>query len=284
MKVSTKLQLGFIAISALFTLFIVTVFFLIFEFRQSFKKIELAERITEISFQSALLRGEYSLNQSESSKQQLENNSKAIQVLLDEAATLFKESEEHALLEDMRKVSLEVRELRNKLFQNLESGGRLALSKDLNDQINLKVQERVYSVLQLSVLSRLEADRYLTMLGFIVSILGIFIFFISLWSYLLSRSLANSLRRLSEDFTQVAALNFNNNNNGKDEFGMLSRAFNVMVGKLKESYENLEQKVQDRTLELTEKTVILEKTNRLMVDRELKMIELKKDILKLEKL
>ena len=176
MKVSTKLQLGLIAISALFTLFIVTVFFLIFEFRQSFKKIELAERITEISFQSALLRGEYSLNQSESSKQQLENNSKAIQVLLDEAATLFKESEEHALLEDMRKVSLEVRELRNKLFQNLESGGRLALSKDLNDQINLKVQERVYSVLQLSVLSRLEADRYLTMLGFIVSILGIFIF------------------------------------------------------------------------------------------------------------
>lgn len=64
---------------------------------------------------------------------------------------------------------------------------------------------------------------------------------------------------------------------GQDEISELAAAFNFMVAKLKGLYEGLEQKVRDRTKEL-------EKDNKLMVGRELKMVELKKEIESLKKL
>lgn len=58
---------------------------------------------------------------------------------------------------------------------------------------------------------------------------------------------------------------------GTDEINDLAEAFNYMASKLNEMYEGLECKVKDRTQELA-------KENKLMVGRELKMIELKKEI------
>ena len=107
-------------------------------------------------------------------------------------------------------------------------------------------------------------------------------------------------------------------NNTIDEIGQLGSAFNEMTSKLKESYTVLETKIKERTKELTdergslekkvfertseleelknhlEKTVEertenlntklseLEKINKIMVDRELKMIELKKEVVELK--
>jgi HAMP domain-containing protein len=62
----------------------------------------------------------------------------------------------------------------------------------------------------------------------------------------------------------------------KDEVGQLSESFNEMAEKLHSSYENLEQKVDNRTKEL-------KKANNSMVGREIKMMELKKEIEKLKK-
>jgi C4-dicarboxylate-specific signal transduction histidine kinase len=59
----------------------------------------------------------------------------------------------------------------------------------------------------------------------------------------------------------------------KDEFGNLANSFNIMTDKLKEEKENTEKKIKDRTKEL-------EKLNSFMTDRELKMIELKGELLK----
>jgi len=82
----------------------------------------------------------------------------------------------------------------------------------------------------------------------------------------------------------------------KDEIGKLGFAFNEMTTKLKESYSILEEKVKERTEELEKergsleekvkertknldtKIEELEKMNNLMVDREMKMIELKKEL------
>jgi nitrate/nitrite-specific signal transduction histidine kinase len=76
----------------------------------------------------------------------------------------------------------------------------------------------------------------------------------------------------------------------KDEIGQLAQVFNEMAGKLKESYGNLEQKVVERTkeveaakTELSQKLDEMSRMNKLMVDRELKMIELKKEIEALKK-
>lgn len=56
-----------------------------------------------------------------------------------------------------------------------------------------------------------------------------------------------------------------------DEIGQLSKAFNFLMDKLSESNLKMEQKVEDRTNRLS-------KTMKLMVGRELKMIELKKEL------
>lgn len=107
-------------------------------------------------------------------------------------------------------------------------------------------------------------------------------------------------------------------NNTIDEIGQLGSAFNEMTSKLKESYTILETKIKERTKELEdergslekkvfertseleelknhlEKTIEertenlntklseLEKINKVMVDRELKMIELKKEVINLK--
>lgn len=63
--------------------------------------------------------------------------------------------------------------------------------------------------------------------------------------------------------------------NRKDEIGQLSQSFDRMANSLKESKQEIEAKVADRTKDL-------EKINQAMVGRELKMIELKKEIASLK--
>ncbi|MFC1608716.1 HAMP domain-containing protein [Patescibacteria group bacterium] len=62
----------------------------------------------------------------------------------------------------------------------------------------------------------------------------------------------------------------------EDEFGVLSRAFNNMAGKLGDLYQNLEKKVEDRTSELR-------KINTVMMNRESRIAELKDENNKLRK-
>jgi methyl-accepting chemotaxis protein len=74
-----------------------------------------------------------------------------------------------------------------------------------------------------------------------------------------------------------------------DEIGQLSSSFNGMMNDLRESGSRLkkytielEEKVKERTKDLQEKNEQLEKSNRVFVDRELAMVELKKRISALE--
>ncbi len=70
-----------------------------------------------------------------------------------------------------------------------------------------------------------------------------------------------------------------------DEIGELAHSFNKMTEDLKKSHaeteeykRTLEQRVADRTKELAMKAEELERMNKLMIGRELKMVELKKEI------
>ncbi len=71
----------------------------------------------------------------------------------------------------------------------------------------------------------------------------------------------------------------------KDELGVLARTFSEMFRKLEETYNSLEEKVRKRTADLEKSEADLmkvltdsERLNNLMIGRELKMIELKKEV------
>jgi adenylate cyclase len=76
----------------------------------------------------------------------------------------------------------------------------------------------------------------------------------------------------------------------KDEIGQLAESFNQMASKLQSANSDLERKVKERTLELEQskkelenKLEELEKINSLMVGREVKMVEMKKELEELKK-
>jgi nitrate/nitrite-specific signal transduction histidine kinase len=90
----------------------------------------------------------------------------------------------------------------------------------------------------------------------------------------------------------------------RDEIGMLARVFNEMLEKIKSYYANLELEVRNKTKELADRVIEvkkvddkllisnnalatkikeLEKINTFMIDRELKMTELKKENEQLKK-
>ncbi len=63
----------------------------------------------------------------------------------------------------------------------------------------------------------------------------------------------------------------------RDEIGQLGTAFNDMAEKLQELYRNLEQKVKEKTTQLSLKMKETEEINKFMVGREIRMEELKKE-------
>ncbi len=62
--------------------------------------------------------------------------------------------------------------------------------------------------------------------------------------------------------------------NSKDEIGILADSFNQMTDKLQQLYQDLEKTINDLKLKVQES----EKINKLMVGRELKMVQLKKQL------
>jgi HAMP domain-containing protein len=107
-------------------------------------------------------------------------------------------------------------------------------------------------------------------------------------------SFARPIHRLTRAVEKVREGNFDIQTEVKsnDEIGTLATAFNQMSNKLKDYYasllsrtteleelkNNLEKTVEQRTSELNQKINELEQMNKLMVGRELKMIELKKEL------
>lgn len=138
--------------------------------------------------------------------------------------------------------------------------------------------------------------------GFLIIV---FLFPIILISFVISRKVIKPLKNLSITSKRVARGDFKARAivYTKDEFGELADNFNKMtddLGKAKQTMqeerdvleikvnartkelnemnEKLEQEVESRTEQIQKKLVELEKMSKLMVGRELKMIELKKEL------
>lgn len=109
--------------------------------------------------------------------------------------------------------------------------------------------------------------------------------------FLMQNIVINPLKKISFGLEQVkkGILSTKINIQNRDEIGEIASVFNSMTQDLEISKKTLqeynvtlEQKIKERTAELNSKLNELEKMNKLMIDRELKMIDLKKQIRDLE--
>lgn len=123
-------------------------------------------------------------------------------------------------------------------------------------------------------LQQISKIQKFSIMGFIVLFL---LMLISLYAVFVRTLLLplSFFQKASGEITQ-GRLETRVNIDSKDEVGEFAANFNKMTKTLKDSIENTEKKVKERTEDL-------EKLNRFMTGREIKMIELKEKIEKLEK-
>lgn len=134
---------------------------------------------------------------------------------------------------------------------NIEPAGVVEAYFDMNETYALVSKIRIYSII-----------------GSIVVIAIIFgLEWILFWQLVRKR-----LALLIEAAREVAGGNMDVQVTvkGQDEIGEYARIFNFMASKLKDAYDDMEMKIKDRTKEL-------EHENKQMINRELKMVELKKE-------
>lgn len=91
------------------------------------------------------------------------------------------------------------------------------------------------------------------------------------------------LRQIAHQ-VQVGDLSPRVNVRSSDEIGEMGVSFNIMLDALQNQQGSLEKSVNEKSHELEERLKELESMNRIMVGRELKMIELKEEIKKLNKI
>lgn len=146
-----------------------------------------------------------------------------------------------------------------------------------NNILTVIYEKKATSLLDLA--QTLDFTIILFLLLMIVLTLIIVSFFIGLITKRISRLSLISEQIANGSFVKLEESDLKAN----DETAVLARAFNDMANKLSELYKNLEEKVILRTKEIEEKNKKLEELNKYMVGRELKMVELKKQIIESKK-
>ncbi len=113
--------------------------------------------------------------------------------------------------------------------------------------------------------------------GLTTALVLVFVFISMITAFWIARIISKSLGELTEGVGIIGKGNLRHQIEieSKDEIGELAIAFNTMAKNLDKSRMGIEKKVAQRTAEL-------EKLNKFMVGRELKMIELKKELLKIK--
>ncbi len=118
-----------------------------------------------------------------------------------------------------------------------------------------------------------------TVTGFMIVALGLGLIFVIL-AFIVSAvatSTLADLRKAAEEFRK-GNLKYRAKIKTRDEVGELAKTFNEMAKEIGKSKQNLEKEVEEKTKELKSKVRELEKFQKFSVGREMKMIELKKQI------
>jgi len=121
----------------------------------------------------------------------------------------------------------------------------------------------------------------LTMAGIIILVFILLQFFEVRWLFKPLGVMNASLKKLSEG--DLTAVDFPSDGKVKDEFGQLAENLKSALSNLREKTTKVDVTISEKTKGLEQKIKDLETANKAMAGRELKMIELKKEIEELKK-
>jgi len=168
--------------------------------------------------------------------------------------------------------------LDSKEYANLKAVYAEALTNYVNSRGQQYQQALVISTTTVQgVVKNIAATTSRMIRVFVLGVLvGLIVIFIFVWYF--SKRFVAPLYDIKSGTQEIVKGNLDKRIDVKsrDEFENLADSFNIMAERLKENIEGVEKKIKDRTEEL-------ENLNRYMVGREMKMIELKKQISDLQK-
>lgn len=121
----------------------------------------------------------------------------------------------------------------------------------------------------------------LTMAAIIILVFLLLQFFEVRWLFKPLGMMNAALKKLSQG--DLTAADFPSAGAGKDEFGQLAQNLKSALSALREKTTNVDTLIAEKTRALTQKVAELETANKAMAGRELKMMELKKEIEELKK-
>lgn len=162
---------------------------------------------------------------------------------------------------------------KDKLLREMD----ILFQPEFNSLINIVSQHEITHLQELADMNKsvsqkkVQASRIILVFIILILFLPVFI------GILIFRSVSVPIKKLQQGIKIVKKgnLDYEVGIDSKDEIGQLSRDFDKMTSSLKKSRNNVEKKIAQRTVDL-------EEINKRMVGRELKMVELKKEIKELK--
>ncbi len=280
MKLKTKFGIISTIVIGLVLIVGFFVFIQVQKLEETIEENRIAGEIMKGVFELNLLTNDYLLRPGERNREQWQSRHKSIEKLFQ--PEIFRGSEEQMILDNLGKDSEIIRTTFLSLVENLEEPTSPELEERLVAELLLKSQTMLTGASRLMEISRAELSdiQQKTALFTMVSI-AILALVILLALVVIVRGILGPVLSLQKGAEIIGSGNLEHRIEikSKDEIGILAQAFNKMVENLfKEITEH--KKTQE---ELQKRADELEKMNRLMVGRELKMAEMKKEIERLKK-
>jgi len=257
MRVAQRLRINsFVSAVSVLVIFVV-LFLMIGRVYRALEAAKTADAIIVASFERLMLRTDFDQTGSERSKTQLIAKHKELGDLLKEASTKFSGSEDKKIVNELFANQESIDKILKNILESSEKRDALirpdALSQEIEDrrfsQLNMRVYESLLSASKLQASSKDDVIKSLWRAGG-----GIFLILLSVSaatlvnSRIMGRSIAARVARLCEGATVIGAGDLNHliDIKGDDEFVELSEAFNAMTAKLRGSYLDLENEIEER--------------------------------------
>ncbi len=255
MRIRTKLRIGTSITAFLVLLSVGMMLYVTLSLQHAHQKQGIAEEIVVYSLRSAMLRGEYvQYSGARVQSQWISLHETRVRVL-EENASLFSSNSERALFEKLL-VSLEKS---RSLFEQMVKSLALRLSEEviqeLNNQMSAENQFSVTTGENLLRISREQTEDTTQVFSIAVLVIGLLLLGISTGSYFINKRITRSIQILGDGTRRLASgdltYQLRVEEEEEEEVADVMRLFNRMAREVQTSHATLEQKVEERSKEIS---------------------------------